>query len=269
MKREEKVFKYKGVSLAYTLYGEGTQTTIGFYGFNQSELDFRAYAHSLGENHRFYCIDLFFHGKSVWPHGDEALSKELWQEIFDTFKEHEEIRRFSMVGFSLGAKVLLATLEAFPSIVNSITMIAPDGIHLNMWYKLATSCPPFTYIFKQTIDRPGIFYRFIALLERLRLVDSGLARFSKSQMKTKALRNKVFYSWMVYRSFSFSSTQIADIINQHNIATTIILGDSDKVINISKVKTLLQKLDHYDLKTIPANHYNLLRRALVNERKGD
>src|SRR5690606_40394847 len=76
-----------------------------------------------------------------------------------------------------------------PSIVNSITMIAPDGIHLNMWYKLATSCPPFTYIFKQTIDRPGIFYRFIALLERLRLVDSGLARF-RSEEHTSELQSR-------------------------------------------------------------------------------
>lgn len=267
MKREEKVLKYKGISLAYTVYGAGTHTTIGFYGFNQSEVAYRLYAQSLEENHRFYCIDLFFHGKSEWPHNEKALSKKRWQEIFEAFIQHEGIKGFSMIGYSLGAKVLLATLEAFPAAVSSITMIAPDGIQVNKWYKLATSCPPFPYIFKQTIDRPWIFFRFIALLEHLHLVDKGLARFSKSQMKTKTLRTKVFFSWMVYRSFSFSIVEITDMINHYQIPTTIILGDADKVIDHSKMKKLIKKLDRYDLKTIPANHYNLLRKALANELK--
>ena len=266
MKREEKVFQHKGVTLGYTVYGEGAHTTIGFYGFNQSELVFRPFTQSLEKDYRFYCIDLFFHGKSVWPHDEKVLSKELWKEIFDSFRTHEGIRSFSIIGFSLGAKVLLATLEAFPNAVKSVTMIAPDGIRLNAWYKLATKCQPFTYMFRQTIHRPWIFYRLIVFLERFHIVDKGLARFTRSQMKTKALRSKVFYSWMVYRAFSFSTTKIAAIINQHNISSTFILGESDKIINYPKIKNLLQKLDKYDLKTLPANHNNLLKRALMNER---
>lgn len=262
MKREEKVFEHRNVILSYTVYGEGQYKTIGFYGFNQSELVYRPYAQSLKKDHQFYCIDLFLHGKSVWPYGDRALPKELWKAIFDAFRAHEGIQDFSMIGFSLGAKVLLATLEAFPEAVRSITMIAPDGIRINSWYKLATSCPPFTYAFRQTIHRPWIFYRFIALLERIYIVDKSLARFTRSQMKTKALRSKVFYSWMVYRSLSFSTIQIAGIINQHKIPTTIILGDADKVIKYKHIKGLLDKVTHYDLKTLSTNHYNLIRRAL-------
>ncbi len=265
MKREEKIFEHKGVSLAYTVYGEGNRTTIGFYGFNQSDVVFQPYALSLEKEHRFYCIDLFFHGRSVWPYGDKALSKELWKEIFEGFRAHEGIQEFSMIGFSLGAKVLLATLETFPEAVRSITLIAPDGIRLNTWYKLATSCQPFTYIFKQTISKPWIFYRFISLLERLYIVDKRLARFTRSQMKTHVLRSKVFYTWMVYRAFSFSTSKIAAIVNQKNIATTIILGDNDKVINYSKIKSLIHKIDRYELETLKANHYNLLRKALARK----
>lgn len=265
MNRQKKIFHYNNIALAYTIYGHGDKKIVAFYGFNQGDLVFQQYARTLEDGHQLYCIDLFYHGRSIWPYGQKALSKALWKEIFLGFMTHEGIQAFSMIGFSMGAKVLLATLEAFPKAVKSVTMIAPDGIRLNPWYKLATTLPPLTSIFRYMINHPSLFYKLISLLERLHLGDKSLLRFAKSQMKTKALRSKVFHSWMVYRSLSFSSSSLADIINQQKIPTTIILGDADKVIKYKHVKVLLDKIVHYDLRIIPANHYNLLRRALRNE----
>src|SRR5699024_6818951 len=167
--------------------------------------------------------------------------------------------------FSIGGKLVLATLEDFAAEVISVTLIAPDGIKLNLWYKLATSTFPFKQCFKQLIHHPKFFLKGLSIIEGSDLMDKRVIRFVRSQMKTKPRREQVYYTWMVYRKLSFDTDKIATLINQHQIPVSIYLGKSDKVITLKNVKGFLEKLWAYDLKMINGNHNNVFSNFLKLE----
>lgn len=262
MKDCRRKLRYKEATLSYSVYGNGPKKVIAFHGFGQDSAVFEDYAKLLGEAYCLYSFDLFFHGDSVWPYGDQPLEKEAWQNMFQAFRTQEAIENFALIGFSIGAKVLLATLVNFPQAITSITLIAPDGIKTNGWYKLATEVPVFRKCFKYLIEKPVLFFNSLELLNKLGFLDKSLTRFVKSQMKTKLLREKVYHTWMVYRKLSFKKGSIAFIINKYNIPISIFLGESDKVIKPSQLKQFLTRLDNYDLKVIPGSHPHVLERFL-------
>lgn len=268
MNSDQKTLSYKDAVLCYTIYGNGPKKVIAFHGFGQDSSVFKAYAQMLGNDYSLYSFDLFFHGNSVWPHGEAPLQKEAWKNIFQAFKAQEQIERFALIGFSIGAKVLLTTLAYFADTVTDITLVAPDGIKTNFWYKLATSSSFFRKCFRHLIAKPGLFFNSLELLGKFNLLDKNLIRFIKSQMKTTSLRQKVYNTWMVYRKLSFKKASIATIINAHTIPTTVFLGASDKVIRKKQLNNFLSQLKHYDLKIIPGNHVHVLQNFIDQQKPG-
>ncbi len=132
------IFSYKGAELNYGLYPGGPGILLAFHGFGQSQHYFSSLATSLEKNYTVYSFDLFYHGRSHWPDSEQPLSKEFWKEMITAFLQEQQIDRFSLVGFSLGGKFVLATLEALPERTDEILFIAPDGIRTSFWYSLAT-----------------------------------------------------------------------------------------------------------------------------------
>ena len=51
---------------------------------------------------------------------------------------------------------------------------------------------------------------------------------------------------------------IADLINQHQIPTKMVLGKYDKIIVLENMKMLLEKLEDYELVMLETGHKSLL-----------
>lgn len=98
----------------------GNRPLLMFHGYGQ---DASVFKHIEG-----YSIELFFHGNSIWNKGEEPLEKSEWKDIIDEFLNKNNITTFSVLGFSMGGKFALATLEAFPGRVKEIILLAPDGV---------------------------------------------------------------------------------------------------------------------------------------------
>lgn len=249
-----------GSKLFYSRYGQGKKTLILFHGFGQDHSVFKTIIETLSEKYTCYAFDLYFHGASLWANNEEALEKKEWKEIFTSFLKENEINDFSLLGYSLGGKFVLATLEAFPEKVKEIFLIAPDGIKPSFWYSLATYPIIMRKVFKSMIRNHNRFLKVANFIHSLGLLENGVLRFAESQMNTDEKRRRVYYSWVVFRHLSFNMKKLAVIINKHQVRVLIITGKYDKVIRTESMNGLIQRLDHYALEIMEVGHNHLLGR---------
>ena len=254
--------EHQGMVVSYVKAGNGPVPLLAFHGFGQDHSAFANLFNPLGGRFTIYSFDLFFHGQSHWPEREVPLSKKFWKSLLLAFIKKNHLFRFSLMGYSLGAKFALATLEAIPERILSVYFLAPDGIQTNFWYKLATYPAGSRKIFKGLIDSPGLFQFLASSAIRLNLLDKSMVRFAQSQMDTAEKRKRVYYAWTVFRHLKFDMEHIAYLINMLKIQTTVIVGQHDKIITLENTQKLLKELNNYQLEILQTGHNGLIDESL-------
>lgn len=227
----------------------GDRSLLMFHGFGQDASVFKGL--------EGYSFDLFFHGKSVWSKSEMPLEKSEWKQLINDFLDKEKIQQFSVLGFSMGGKFALATLEAFPDRVKEIILLAPDGIKTSTWYSLATYPIALRKFFKGMIGNHQRFLRIARASRKLGLIDKGVLRFVETQMDSEEKRKRVYYSWVVFRHLKFDLDKIKKIISENNIDVKVFVGRYDKIIKAEYMKRLTSRVTILD-----AGHNDLIRSFL-------
>lgn len=248
--------------LYFTKTGKGEHILIAFHGFGQSSHVFDKLAASLSDSYTVFLIDIFFHGKSEWGLDEQPLEKEFWSRLMEKFLDEQSISEFSLLGFSMGGKFALATLEGFPNRIQEIFLLAPDGVKTSMWYSLATYPLALRNLFKSMIKKPQRFHTVVSFVFRLGLLDKGISRFAESQMNTEEKRKRVYYSWVVFRHLTFNMSVVSELLNQHNIKLVMILGKFDKIITKKNMNLLLRKVNHYKVEILEVGHNELIQASI-------
>ena len=243
------------------MVGTGERNLFVFHGFGQDHQAFQSISESLSEYYTLFVFDLYFHGKSEWGYDEKPLEKEEWKETINILLSEYNIKSFSLAGFSMGGKFVLATAEAFPELTESIFLLAPDGIKTSFWYSLATYPILFRKFFKTLINHPEPLAIIIKLLKRANLMDKGLLRFVEYQMNTPDKRERVYYSWVVFRNLTVDLKIIARLVNHHSIPLTLIVGKYDKVITAKNMNRLLKRIKSYRLELVDTGHNGLIRES--------
>lgn len=253
------ITEYQCSTLYFKKTGKGSKCLLLFHGFGQDHTAFLKLTEELTEEYTLYNFDLYFHGQSEWRDDERVLEKKVWKEIMNTFLNEQQIEKFSIVGFSLGGKFALATLEAFPEKIEKLFLIAPDGIKTSFWYSLATYPLLFRRIFRSMIIYPQRFFAVAEVMRSFGLMDMGLLRFAEHQMNTEVKRNRVYNTWIVLRHFKFNMKAMAVLINHYQLSLTLVVGKYDKVIRYRNMTSFLRDVNHYQLEIIEAGHQQLLQ----------
>lgn len=259
---QESFVHFRRNLLHYVKAGNGKEPLLVFHGFGQDHTLYVPLLKSLSPRYTLYIIDLFFHGKSEWNEGERPLEKTTWASIVDVLLQDQRIDRFSILAYSLGGKFALATVEAFPTRIQEIFLLAPDGIKTSFWYSMATYPKIFRSIFKSMIFRHERFLWIAGKLNQSNLVDKGLIRFADYQMNSEAKRKRVYYSWVVFRRMSFDLKKVARLVNDNNIRLTMIVGKYDKVIRPENMSRLLKHVRNYKLEVLESGHTGLIHESL-------
>jgi len=244
--------------LAYRKSGYGNKALLLFHGFGQHHQAFAALTDTLAPYFTLYAFDLFFHGSSKWNEGEQPLEKEMWKEILRQFLEEHHIEKFSVLGFSMGGKFALASLELFPHQIEQIILLAPDGVKTSFWYSLATYPLVLRKFFKSMILKPGRLHAVTTVLHTLHLIDHGMLRFAESQMATQEKRERVYYSWVVFRHLQVDIRQIAELINASSIQLLMIVGKHDKIITARNMNHLLGLVPNHKLELLDTGHNGVI-----------
>lgn len=239
------------------ILGNGAKNVIAFHGFGQDGNSFLPVTIKNPE-YTIYSVDLPFHGKTKITDPSLSLSNreviELVQKLLDLFA----IKRFSLLGFSIGAKLLYPALERFYSIVDNVWLLAPDGITVNFWYRTATKNRLMRYLFRIILNYPQILKQLGNGFKSINLIDKRTLIFVLKSIDTKEKREQIFYLWTYLRKLNLNRDMLSKVLNKSNIFVLFILGEKDHIIPKSKVAPLFGKIHNSKAVTLSCGHQKLI-----------
>ncbi len=255
---KHKVLETPKALLHYRQYGKGTNTLLCFHGYGQDHEVYRELEELYGNKYTIYSFDLFYHGQSFWHNKKQPIEKADWAYLMEQFFIVQKIGRFSLVGYSMGSRFALATFDAYAERVDQLILLAPDGVKRRFLYWLMTSFPITRHLLRIVVTNPKPYLSLMQFLLFFKLINRGVTKFSETQMKTRAARRRVYYSWVMFRKLFITPNATAEKIKKHNVTLKIYMGEFDKVISVSQVQPLLNVFPK-SLRTIPVGHTNLLK----------
>ncbi|WP_420578612.1 alpha/beta hydrolase [Ekhidna sp.] len=242
--------------LVYSKYGNGAEILITFHGFGQDKKIFESWEHKLSEKYTIYAIDIFYHGDSTKELGD--LTKTEWKSILSHFLDQENIVQFSILGYSLGGRFAISSSLAFPEKVRELILIAPDGIFLTIWFKLATNWT-IRWLFKYIMLRPNKLEKLVAFNDKYKLVSPYLGDFVRKELGDEANRKRVYTSWNHFKSLGYTKKQLTKHFQSHRFERHIILGSKDHIIKPAKILPIIQKMGDFKVDILPLKHHQLIK----------
>ncbi len=237
--------------------GNGTINLIAFHGFGQ---DGNAFLPVAIQNPKYtiYSFDLPFHGETLIRKPSRSLRSqeviELIQKLIDQFA----IDRFSLMGFSIGAKFLFPILEEFYSQIEHVWLLAPDGIKLNFWYRAATGTRLMRYLFRTALHNYKFMNGLGNLTLSLKIMEKSTILFAIKSINTSEKRKQVYYVWTYLWKLKLNSAAVSNKLNETKAPVYFILGERDKIIPKSMVMPLIKKLNNSKVVTLACGHQSLI-----------
>ena len=113
------ICQYKHLDVYYTVAGNGPAVVL-IHGFLENHSMWHAYAEVLAKRYRVVCVDLLGHGKT--PNLGYIHSMEAMAEGVKAVLDHLRLKKYTLIGHSMGGYVALAFGEAYPDQVRGLCL---------------------------------------------------------------------------------------------------------------------------------------------------
>jgi pimeloyl-ACP methyl ester carboxylesterase len=250
-------YTFRNATLVYSCSGKGDHVWFAFHGFGQDHRVFEPLSQTYFNSVTLYSFDLFFHGSDIGLI-NHPIEKEFWKSCIEQFMLEHGISQISLLGFSLGARMALSLLESMPHKIDQVHVLAPDGIHTDFWYSLATSSLPGRIVFKTLIQNPLAIFTLLDVIRKLGLIDDSIRYFAESQLATQDKRDQVYRSWTAFRHLKISKSFFRHTPERQRSKLTIILARNDQVINNRQIERSIQKASNTTLVWLNCSHNRLI-----------
>lgn len=258
-------FEFDGNRLAYRKRGYGPEITIAFHGFGQNGRVFDPVGEAAGHQYTVLAVDLFFHGESRYA-SSQLLTKADWQRLIGAFLDAHHIDRFSLMGFSLGGRFALTTVEAFADRLNQLMLVAPDGITRSPWYRLATATGAGRWVFRYGLRHLSALNQVGHALVRVGLLNRTAMRFAELSLGTPEQRTLVHTVWTRFRLITPDINALSTLLNRYSVRVRFFTGAFDRIVPGAYIVPLTNQLQQYELTVLKTGHNHLI--ALTAEELG-
>lgn len=253
---------YKKSQTYYQKYGNGSQKIMCFHGFGLDKSTFASFSKSM-VGATFFAFDLPFHGQTTIEDFEGDIFRTNFHHTIALFLLEENIDRFSVMGFSMGARFAIELLLSYKERVNKIYMLAPDGIKPNFWNRLVIRSVVLQKVFKYLIYKPKTLILLLKILLNLKLLEKGAAKFIISEVETEEKRNRLYGSWSVVKALNFEEKDVVSMLYKHEIPCICVSGKQDLVISVSKIETFVQKLNIYQHIILDCGHAQIISKYSI------
>lgn len=251
------LFPFEGSQIAYRTVGHGPSVLLAFHGFGQTGQVYLPLKKHLDSQFTVFAFDLFFHGNSRYV-SNELFAKTDWHRLIDAFLHEKRIERFSLMGFSLGGRFALTTVEGFAGRLDQLILIAPDGITQNIWYQIATGLVLGRNLFRYVLQHLSLLNAFGHTLTRLGLLNRTVMRFTEITLSTTEQRERIYQSWTQFRRLRPDLDKIAMLLNTNSTQVHFFTGAYDRFVPGAYILPLTKKLRHYEVTVLKTGHNRLI-----------
>jgi pimeloyl-ACP methyl ester carboxylesterase len=197
---------------------------LAFHGIGQDHHVFEPLAQQLEGRYAIYAFDLFFHGAQPTKVAGDVLTKQRFQEIIQSFLHQNQIERFAVTGFSIGGRFALATAEAFPQQIDELILLAPDGITISPWYRMATRTGLGRRLFRFLLKHMPLLHQLGRFFLSLGLINRSALKFAENTLSTAEQRECVYNSWVYFRKLHFDYRKLSELLNNCPVRVRFFVG---------------------------------------------
>ena len=252
----EHFVSFRSSRLHYSLWGSGDRVLFAFHGYGETAASFGFLEVAIGHDFTIVAIDLPFHGQTEWNEG-------LFFAPLDLLIVMKQIAAglpdpnagWWLLGYSMGGRVALQLFAVAPENVRRLVLLAPDGIRVNPWYRLATRTGWGNRLFRATMRKPGWFFFLLRTANRFGLVNPSVYKFTLHYIDDAEARRLLYTRWSVMRGFRPALRKIGSLVRARRIPIHLLYGRYDRIIQSRRGETFARICAPYcKLTILPAGH---------------
>lgn len=250
------LINYKSSQINYSYGGSGEKLLLCLHGYGESEKSFRFLENYLPANYRILAIDLPFHGETQWREGLHFSTDDLLVIINSICQQHTGYTgRMTLAGFSMGGRVALSLLEKIPAQTDKVILMAPDGLKVNIWYRLATRTIIGNRFFRYTMRHPQWFFSLLKVGDALGLINQSVYKFTRFYIHDKQVREDLYKRWTCMRYIRPHLPGIKRSVARHAIPVRLLYGQYDRIIRYERGEKFRSGIGSFcTLRIIPTGH---------------
>lgn len=215
--------------MAYSVYGSGPKTMFIFHGYRDRFKWYDSFVEGFSEL-RLILIHLPYHGKTDWESG--FIGKKDLVLLIKNIQDELGIESFSLLGYSMGGRVVSSIASSFTTELNHLFLIAPEGFgtgnlidsgQMPLWGR--------RMIRNMVLARPKWTDRILKTLLNSGVLTKASAQFLKLNLVNKEERKRLMEVWLGLNEYTIPTFE-GDILKK----TIIVLGNQDRIIPKEKVE---------------------------------
>jgi len=239
----------------YLQYGTGPSVIVVLHGYGESAESFSFLHPHLSLSYRVIAIDLPHHGSTQWKEATFTCTDMVY--IIDEILENNNLRGFNfiLIGYSMGGRVALSITENLPLRVTRLILLAPDGMTVNFWYRLATQTSPGKRLFRFTMNNPKWFFTLLRIADKGNLINKSIFKFVLHYIHDEQVRTDLYHRWTCLSNISPALEKIRAVIKEKKLPVHLLYGKHDRMILPEKARHFCRGLhQHCRLHIIDAGH---------------
>ena len=226
---------YKSSVIACYKYGAGKKLLFCFHGYGESGNMFSLLEPALEKDYTLYAMDFPLHGKTEWRENtvftiDDLLAILLLIQQRYEYNTTYPGQPFSLLGYSLGGRVSFCLMEKIPQLIKHAVLIAADGMHKSIWYRLGVETSIGRKLFAQIPVRYKWFLSLATFGRRIGIVSKSILSLVTSNLESEQKRKMLYERTMMMSRVYPDIKKLNEVINAFQIPTEILLGEYDGII---------------------------------------
>jgi pimeloyl-ACP methyl ester carboxylesterase len=236
----------------YLTFGHGPKLLVALHGFGDRARMFAVLAETLGKNYTVVAIDLPFHGQTEWD--GRTFCKEDLVGIIRQVLVKEGHERFSLLGFSFGARLAQAMLPDFIDQLDKLYLLSPDGLNTKGMSMAVRTPMPVRNVLYRALQKPQWFLKLVKFGHKTKLVPGLIAHFLASNLPRRDRFQRTFGCWFALNSFYLGRRKITAILNESKLPVDVYFGTRDEMIRFKTLKKMNEELPNMRLFLMDHGH---------------
>ncbi|MFN5845073.1 MAG: alpha/beta fold hydrolase [Flavobacteriia bacterium] len=241
-----KLLKYHGIQLEYLVIGDGHEVIICLHGHGRPAEDFLFLENN---KRKVISLRLFYHGGSYFPEDrieKSPLSTEEFVELFQLILQNESINEFHLFAFSQGGRFTLSIMPFFAEKINSVTLLAPDGMDNNSFYNWSSRQKWARALFQKYEKNPSRLLKQTKIAVKLKLMRPKVRTFVDEFASDPETMRRASLTWRAFRNIQPNTDMIKKTLKKKLFPFLIIMGSYDQVIRPKQAYKFALKIGYKD-----------------------
>lgn len=245
-----------GLRVAGKLVGRGPRLLVCLPGFGNDRDWFDPLLPYFPADSRVAVFDLPGFWGSAWE-GDTPLGAQALRALLAAVRAHFQVERVDLLGFSLGARVVMGMVAAAPEWVGGLVLLAPDGLRVHPVYGFAVYTWLGRALFKAVVRWPVGILGIVRILYALRLLPGTTYRLALRQLETRARRDRLYHAWMAWSGIRPDLRALSELSQRHGLHWHVVWGRQDEILDVRQGERFARKVAGTRFYPLEGGHFFL------------